>query len=201
MDRNIEPAKERQPLGYIPIGVFIWLSLLTLGLYPFQWLWRNLPLLERTGGRRGDSLNFRRFAVIGLCVQVVFVTGVLLYAWGLLLDHSDAAYLSFRFFKTYLILYALLVLPYRTFCFLNLRWRIRREAARWDESGIAIGRTMPSWFKLFLFGSVYVQYHINRLMGLGMPGLGSLDDISSDFSITRWIGSYVRGSGERGARR
>ena len=54
-----------------------------------------------------------------------------------------------------------------------------------------INRSITSWFKLFLLGSIYIQHHINRLMGLGMPGFADVSEIEHDASLMDIIDDYI----------
>jgi hypothetical protein len=54
-----------------------------------------------------------------------------------------------------------------------------------------IGRSMDSWLSLFLFGAAYIQSSINRLMNLGMAGLGDPDEFDPDLSLGEWMNEYI----------
>ena len=185
-------------LGYIPVTLFLSFSVATLGLYPYAWLWGNLHALERIGASASDDRNLRRFAVYGFCVQTLFPAALILYAAGIWLASDLMLELSFRVAVAYAATYLLLILPLRCGCYFDLRWKIRHRVAEWDSAKIMMDRTMSSWFKLFLLGSLYVQYHINRLMGLGMPGFADPSEITEDFAVVQWVRDYVKGEEDRG---
>jgi hypothetical protein len=91
----------------------------------------------------------------------------------------------------YGVLQVLIVLPLKCFHYFNLRWIVRSAVISWDEDGVMIERTITSWLKLFLFGSAYIQYHINRLIGLGLPSFADADEIEPDKSIGELIDDYI----------
>ena len=184
-------------LGYIPVTLFLGFAILTLGLYPYIWLWSNLHAFEKIGVSAGDDRNIRRFAVYGFCVQMLLPLALLLYGAGAFLASGLVLELSFRCSLAYLALYVLVILPLRCGCYFDMRWKIRSRVADWDSAKIMMDRTLPSWFKLFLWGSLYVQHHINRLMGLGMPGFADPSEITDDFAVVQWVKDYVKGE-ERG---
>ena len=185
-------------LGYIPVTLFLSFSVATLGLYPYVWLWSSLHAFERIGVSASDDRNLRRFAVYGFCVQMLFSAMLILYAAGAWLASDLVLELSFRVAVVYAATYLLLILPLRCGCYFDLRWKIRRRVSEWDSAKIMMDRTMSSWFKLFLLGSLYVQYHINRLMGLGMPGFADPSEITDDFAVVQWVRDYVKGEEDRG---
>jgi hypothetical protein len=88
-------------------------------------------------------------------------------------------------------LYLSVIFPMRCFNYFRFRWALRSAVIKWDNEGVMVGRAMPSWVGLFLFGSAYIQYHINRLMGLGMPGFADASEIESDATLGELIGGYV----------
>lgn len=185
-------------LGYIPIGLYLSFAAATLGLYPYAWLWGNVRAFERIGASTSDCLNLRRFAVYGFCVQILLPVALALYVAGAWLASDLILELSFRVAVAYVAAYLLLILPLRCGCYFDLRWKIRHRVAEWDSAKIMTDRTIPSWFKLLLLGSTYIQYHINRLMGLGMPGFADPSEITDDFAVVQWVRDYVKGEGDRG---
>ena len=91
----------------------------------------------------------------------------------------------------YASVYLLIIFPMRCFNYFCVRWAIRAAVIDWDREGVMVGRSVTSWFKLFLLGSVYLQYHINRLMGLGMPGFADVSEIEPDATLRERINDYV----------
>jgi hypothetical protein len=89
------------------------------------------------------------------------------------------------------VLYVIVVFPMRCFNYFTFRWTLRSAVITWDKEGVMVGRAMPSWIKLILFGSAYIQYHINRLMGLGMPGFADVSEIEMDISWGEMLDNYV----------
>ncbi|MDR1021606.1 MAG: hypothetical protein LBL73_12660 [Synergistaceae bacterium] len=188
---RLNSAKKPVALGYIPVELFMALGVLTSGLYPFSWLWSNSAALVGLCGDRLQERRLRLCAGMGFCVQTLLpVSLVLFFAW-----HFTGDPMLWNFASRFLALYAasffLLALPQRCYLFFALRWNIRRAVEAWDKDGVMIDRTMSSWLKLFAFGSAYIQYHINRLIGLGMPGFAGQDEIMRDFSVKKWLNEYV----------
>jgi hypothetical protein len=190
---KIRPDSEKKPavLGYIPLELFMALCVLSCGLYPFSWLWSNSGALVALCRDRLQEKRLRLCAGMGFCVQVLLPCSIaLLLAWRFT---GDPVFWDFagRFLALYAASFLLLILPQRSYLFFAMRWNIRRAVEAWDKDGVMISRTMSSWLKLFAFGSVYAQYHINRLIGLGMPGFAGQDEIMRDFSVKRWLDEYV----------
>jgi hypothetical protein len=154
-------------------------------------MWGNTYAFNTVGGRRINEGSVKRLAVLGFMVQLLLPISVASYvAWRftgyeIAIEARRAAVFAF------LSLYFLVVFPMRCFNYFCIRWAIRGAVIDWDREGVMVGRTMTSWLKLFLLGSVYIQYHINRLMGLGMPGFADASEIEPDISLTEIIDDYV----------
>ncbi|MDR1651925.1 MAG: hypothetical protein LBR87_09060, partial [Synergistaceae bacterium] len=189
--RRMKESRASALLGYVPLKLFVGLSLLTMGLYPYTWLWGNAYAFNKVGAGRADERCVKILSVIGFSVQMLVPLSAASYlAWRIFaipLAHKMAAGTA----VTMALLYAVLLLPVRTFAYFNLRWAIRGAVIEWDREGVMVGRTMTSWLKLFLFGSMYIQYHINRLMGLGMPGFADVSEIEMDISLSEMIDKFV----------
>lgn len=168
------------------------LSFATIGLYPYVWLWEHLGAFGRIGGDAKGDRSIRRFAAVGFFTQSLLVASVFLLIVASMLGSDVTFRMSSALGRAYAVLYLAVVLPLRCSCYFAIRWRIRREVALWDSSGIMADRTLFSWFRLFILGSFYVQYHINRLLGLGMPDIGDTDKAAFDFALTRWVVDYVK---------
>lgn len=197
---RIRASQQDALLGYIPPTLFLALCLCTLGLYPYVWLWSNASGFVKIGGARIRENALRRFAAMGFCVQLLAAAAVFMYLWSRIAGSEAAHRYAYFVLLAYLLLYLFLVLPLRCFHFFELRWNIRNAVIEWDSYAIMIGRTMTSWTKLFLGGSAYIQWHINRLIGLGMPGFADADELA-DLTITELIDRYIRRPAppERGA--
>jgi hypothetical protein len=190
--KSVKKAQEAALMGYIPMGIFICVSLISMGLYPYIWAWGNVYAFMKVCGERPREAALRRFAVAGFCVQLLvpITAGALL--WGTATDSPQAHELAMRTSAIFAAAYIFIVGPIRCSCFFDLRWSLRGAVAAWDLNSIMIDRTMTSWAKLFFLGSVYIQYHINRLMGLGMPGFADPEEITPDFFLTEWVRDYIR---------
>jgi len=189
--RQIKETRSSALLGYIPTRLFLGLCLATCGLYPYTWAWGNTYAFNTVGGRRVNENSVKCMAVLGFIVQLLAPVSVSSYiAWritGLELAYELAQTTGFVF----MALYFIVVFPIRCFNYFCLRWALRSAVIDWDREGVMVGRTITSWLKLVLLGSVYIQYHINRLMGLGMPGFADMSEIEPDASLGEIIDDYV----------
>ncbi|MDR1965791.1 MAG: hypothetical protein LBQ36_03700 [Synergistaceae bacterium] len=189
--RRIRESNASAVLGYVPMKLFIGISLLTFGLYPYAWLWGNAYAFIKVCGDRVSDISVKRLAAVGFCVQALLPAAVMSYAAGRLTGSEQALILSSRASFALAASYVLLVMPMKCSNYFRLRWALRSAVISWDSEGVMVGRTMTSWLKLFFFGAAYIQYHINRLMGLGMPGFADVSEIEMDISIAELIDNYV----------
>jgi hypothetical protein len=189
--RKIKESRAAALLGYIPTRLFIGLCAITLGLYPYMWMWENVYAFSKVGGHRINGNSIKRLAVIGFLLQLSILTAAASYIACGTTGMDDVRELTAIAALSCGILYFLLVLPMKCFNYFVIRWAIRSAVIEWDREGVMVGRTMTSWIKLFLFGSAYIQYHINRLMGLGMAGFADVSEIELDASISELIDDYV----------
>jgi hypothetical protein len=189
--RAIRETRASARLGYIPTKLFLGLCLVTCGLYPYMWMWGNTYAFNTVGGRRINEGSIKRLAVLGFVVQLLLpISAASHIAWRL--TGHEVAFEARRIaILVFLSLYFLVVFPMRCFNYFSIRWAVRGAVIDWDNEGVMVGRTITSWIKLFLLGSVYIQYHINRLMGLGMPGFADASEIEPDVSLTEIIDGYV----------
>jgi hypothetical protein len=189
--RKIKESRAAALLGYIPTKLFMGLCVITLGLYPYSWMWENVYAFDKVGGRRINVNSIKRLAVIGFLVHL----SMLAVAAAFTVYRITGADVLFKpvimAALSCAVLHFLLVFPMKCFNYFVIRWAIRSAVIEWDREGVMVGRTMTSWLKLFLFGSVYIQYHVNRLMGLGMAGFADASEIEPDASIGELIDDYV----------
>lgn len=189
--RAVREVRESAVLGYIPLKIFLGLCLITLGAYPYVWIWGNAYAFNKMGERRIGEESFKRLAVLGFAVQMLLPVSAACYAaWyatGLPMMFEIAHAVAFAL----VLLYLSVIFPMRCFNYFCFRWALRSAVIKWDSDGVMVGRAMPSWIGLFLFGSVYIQRHINRLMGLGMPGFADASEIESDATLGERIGRYI----------
>jgi hypothetical protein len=189
--RAVREAHESAVLGYIPLKIFLGLCVITLGAYPYVWIWGNAYAFNKMGERRVDEASFKRLAVLGFVVQMLLPVSAALYAVWYFTGFGMAIEVAHAVVFALVMLYLSVVFPMRCFNYFCFRWALRSAVIKWDFEGVMAGRAMPSWIGLFLFGSAYIQYHINRLMGLGMPGFADASEIESDATLGELIGSYV----------
>ncbi|MDR3330996.1 MAG: hypothetical protein LBT08_00065 [Synergistaceae bacterium] len=193
--RSVKRAQKASMLGYIPLKIFIGISLITFGIYPYIWAWGNVYAFIKVCGGRVREGAIRGFAVIGCCVQLLMPFAVTATLWWLATDEPRAYELAVQASVLYAGAYLFIISPMRCFHYFDLRWNLRIAVSEWDRESMMIDRTMTSWFKLFILGSAYLQFHINRLMGLGMPGFADPEEITGDFSLGEWLRDYLRAKG------
>jgi hypothetical protein len=189
--RAVREAHESAVLGYIPLKIFLGLCVITLGAYPYVWIWSNAYAFNKMGERRVDEASFKRLAVLGFVVQILLPVSAPLYATWYFTGIDVALEIAYAVTFAFVMLYSLVIFPMRCFNYFCFRWALRSAVIKWDLEGVMVGRAMPSWIGLFLFGSAYIQCHINRLMRLGMPGFADESEIESDATIGELIGGYV----------
>jgi hypothetical protein len=154
-------------------------------------MWDNTYAFNKVGGRRINEESVKRLAVLGFIVQLLmpFSVGALI-VWKV-----TGTVIAGEIFQTaafvFLSLYFVVIFPMRCFNYFCMRWALRSAVIEWDREGVMVDRSITSWLKLFLLGSLYIQYHINRLMGLGMPGFADYSEIERDASLAEIIGNYV----------
>lgn len=196
--RSRAPQKDREeenstPIDYMPIPLFIAMTLFSLGIYPYIWLLKRVDGFSAAGMNGLDRMGIVRYCVVGLGVQLLPWGAIMAFVWSRWDGGDFALRVALQMMIAYAAAFALVVLPYRCFYHFDIRWRLRRAASVWDTGGIMIARTMGSLPRLFLLGTPYIQHHINRLIGLGMPGFSGYDDMPGDFYISDVIRDYVRG--------
>lgn len=187
-----ENKRARLPIDYIPISLFLVQCLFSFGLYPYVWLLRRIDSFPDSGEKGLDRAGMEAHCVVGFCVQLLMPCAISACVWAWLTPDDLARKLAAAIVAAYVLSYILLVLPGRCFHHFGIRWRLRRAVAEWDEGGVMIDRTMTSLPRLFLFGSAYMQYHLNRLIGIGMPGFSGYEEIAGDFSVTGAVKDYLR---------
>ena len=183
--------------GHFSIPLYLCFCILTCGLYPYIYLRRNAQALANFSDRV-SARRIKVYTAIGLAVQAVAIVGLLLFLYGLAFSDGAPAKTTSSPAVAYLFLLILIVLPLRCFHQFNIAAAIRHEVILWDPSQIMIGRTANSWTFLFLLGSVYIQHHINRLAGLGMPTLRD-DDSAAEPAEAEVLGrgvAVVHGKGK-----
>lgn len=159
MTEGSAPARE---LDYVPLTIFVPFTVISLGIYPNVWLALRARAFSAISGGIVDSRAVRRCALFGSISSIAAIIAVVLASSTML-----AAAIG---------LFVLFALPLRCFCHSEIRSGIRRSAAEWDADGRMAERTIPSSTRLAILGSIYIQHHINRLIGLGMPGFSGYDD-------------------------
>ena len=189
--RLIDETRASALMGYIPTRLFMGLCIVTCGLYPYIWMWDNTYAFNKIGDSRIKEESVKRFAVLGFFVQLLLPVAVGMWiAWKV-----TGSAVTREVFETvvfvFLSLYIVVIFPMRCFNYFCVRWTLRSAVIEWDSEGVMVNRSITSWFKLFLLGSIYIQHHINRLMGLGMPGFADPSEIEPDASLIDIIDGYV----------
>lgn len=193
--RSKSPDKkktDRRAIDYIPVPLFLAQSVFSFGIYPYLWLLRRIDSFPDVGIKGLDRAGMAAYCIVGLCVQLLLLCATSTYVYAWLVTDNFIRKLAVMIFAAYALSFVLLVMPGRCFHHFNIRWRLRRIVAEWDAVGVMIDRTMTSLTKLFLFGSAYIQYHFNRLIGMGMPGFSGYEEIAGDFSVTGAVRDYLK---------
>lgn len=162
------PMLAASALDWIPLSIFVPLSVMTFGLYPHLWMLRRIDALSSVGSRSIDRSTAAAYCVIGSIVQLMLAAAAAAWLVSVALPASGSGRVASLALSTYVAAYALLLFPIRSFVLFEIRRQIRRAAFMWDPTGIMVPRTMPSILMLTIFGSAYLQHHINRLISLGM---------------------------------
>lgn len=185
----------RAELSYMPLTVFVSLCAATLGLYPYLWLasraW-SFAALDPVAFDARAALRYCAVAAAAHCLLVLSAVPGLVWLIG---GYELAAVVTRAMLSLYAALALLVVLPLRWACLTAMRWAMRSAAAAWAADLVIIPRTMRSLLATHLLGTVYAQAHINRLVGLGMPGLAGYDDMWNDVSAADVVRDFLRGSG------
>ena len=176
-------ARRSTLFDYVPAGLFVGMSLATLGLFPYVWVWCNLYAFAALCGKQVGTARLRLFAVTGFCVQLLLPALASVFFWNGVTqqpsDYDGAA----SFMVLFAVLYIVVIFPQRCSLYLIFGNSLRRLADSWDREGLMVSRTINSSPKLILLGSSYIQYHINRLADLGAPGLVSESEMMGDLSF------------------
>jgi hypothetical protein len=184
-------ANRAELMGYIPVGLFVSLCFLSLGIYPSIWMWVNAPAFAVLCGDKVRAGRMRLYAAMAFCVHLILLQSAAFSLYWVFTGHQGSLKTAWICFAVYALLYLTAALPMRCYYYFDIRWNIRKVVLAWDNNLIMSGRTMASWLKLFLFGAAYIQYHTNRLMGLGMPGFADYDDIVPDMAIREFVKDFA----------
>ena len=199
--------RESRLLDFLPLWLFASLSVLTFGIYPYVWFASNLRAFnELSADEKLMHFNVKYFAAAGAAAQLVLAFSAVSF---LVSNFAAGVYIPSmlrpgRLFEIYFYGYIFFVLPFRFSAHLWLSWNIREATRSWNEGAIS-SITLDSWVKLLLFGSFYIQYHVNRLIGMGMDKLASRMDLRESKSVSDIIIDLVKYSdsedlGDKGRR-
>lgn len=148
-------APEYQPLKKRSLFVAILFMILTLGNYPLFWFFRRRNALNLLGTK--DKL--------GLISLVVFAAlTILSIASGMYSDYltqAGGAYRQAQDFKAIWLIGGMVIYPIYLFVLSNFVRHILNQYA--ERMGINF---RVSILGIFLFNVLYLQYKINRLVGL-----------------------------------
>ena len=189
--RAIDETRATVLLGYIPIKIFFGLCVITCGLYPYVWMWDNTYAFNKMRGSRIREEAIKRFAVLGFTVQLLLPASIGMWIVWKITGSAVTGEIYQTTAFVFLSLYFVVIFPMRCFNYFCVRWSLRSAVREWDTDGVMINRSITSWSKLFLFGSIYIQRHINRLMGLGMPGFSDPSEIEGETSFLDIIDDYI----------
>lgn len=187
-----ERAVSPHGIDYIPLWLYLLFSVGSAGLYPYLWLMKRVGGFSAAGVTGLDRPRIGRYCVLGICAQLLPLASGVICLWGWLAGVPEWYASAFLMLTLYSAAFVLVILPMRCFYHFDIRWRLRRAASQWDENGLMIARTLPSPFLLCLFGTAYLQRHVNRLIGLGMPGFTGYDDVGAGATIGDAIREYVQ---------
>lgn len=188
--RSDASQSSQSAADYIPLLIFVPISLLTFGIYPYIWFLRRIDSFAAIGTGELDRNRAVAYCIIGSAACAMLSAG--LAAWSFAQWHHLALAGA--------LLLVLAVVPMRTFWLFELRRRLRDVAHEWDQGAMMTYRTLPSPTLLFIFGSFYLQLHINRLIGLGMPDLGDYDDVAAweDASLREVLTDFLYREDDKG---
>ncbi|MDR1915807.1 MAG: hypothetical protein LBQ58_04445 [Synergistaceae bacterium] len=189
--RRIKESHEAIVLGYIPTRLYVGMSLVTFGLYPYSWMWDNARAFVKIGGDRIRVASIRHLALVGFCVQLLLPVIAVFCCVGWFTGSAQVYLANLFGALMFGVLQIFIILPLKCSLYFRLRWMLRNAVISWDRDGLMIERTVTSWLKLFFLGSIYIQYHINRLIGLGMPGFADADEIEMDRTLGELIDDYI----------
>lgn len=194
----VQEQEEAAPasLTYVPVFLFIQYTVFTLGFYPILWLRKCARALDRMSGGAFDARAAMRCCIAKAVSRAALVLCALCIASSIAFGSLALLHAAEFFLISFIAVTVAISAPLSCKCFFDIRWHIRRAAAEWDGSGLMLRNTMPSPVLLFIFGSAYVQYHVDRLIELDMPGFDGYDDVVVDAPAASVLKSFVRRSSE-----
>jgi hypothetical protein len=184
-------------IDYIPVELFVLLSVVSAGIYPYFWLLDRIEGFAAVDAVRLDRSGIDRYCVLGICAQLLLLAAAAVFLCARFAGLREWYAYASIILTVYAAVFIFVVLPLRCFYQFDIRWRMRRAVSMWDKDGLMIARTAPSLFLLFLLGNVYIQQHANRLIGLGMPGLTGYDEIGTEATLGVAIKEYVKVTARR----
>jgi hypothetical protein len=179
-------------IDYIPVELFALFSFASAGIYPYFWLLDRVDTFAAVDAIRLDRTGIDRYCVIGIFVQLLPLAAAAVFLWARFTGLREWYAYASILLAAYAAALVFVVLPLRCFYQFDICWRMRRAVSMWDKDGMMIERTAPSLFRLFLFGTAYIQRHVNRLIGLGMPGFAGYDEIGTEATLGDAIKEYVK---------
>ena len=180
-------------LDYFPINLHCLLEVFSLGIFPYLWFANRWKMFnEFSHDERISPRLAHLFIGSGIFAQLLlgmtfllswFVPSASIASFVSQFPGQLGAWLAWllnptTLFGVYGALLFFVVLPLRTLVYFNISWNICVVASEWDPDDRMAPRTLCSWLGLFLAGSAYFQYHINRLIALGM--------LSTDWDEEEW---------------
>lgn len=178
----------------MPLGIFVPRCAASLGFYPHLWLAARAWSFAELDPVAFDPRAAQRYCAVAAAAHCLLVLAAVPGVVWLIGGYPLAGAAAQAMLALYAALLLLVVLPLRWSCLSAIRWAMRSASAEWDSDCVMMPRTMRSLLATHLLGTIYVQSHINRLVGLGMPGLSGYDDIWSDVSAADIVRDFLRGS-------
>lgn len=153
------------PLERFPLWLMIVFTVMTLGLFSVFWFTLKFPQFNKFARR--DKQISSWLVSLDLALELIWLTALILSVARLAMANGLSLLLEVIYLQRGEIVMnpAFLALPIGFFLHRHLilwaRWNLRSFVARRNRELAKI--VAPSWFLLWLFGGIYLQYHINRL--------------------------------------
>ncbi|EHM09273.1 hypothetical protein TheveDRAFT_0085 [Thermanaerovibrio velox DSM 12556] len=136
----------------VPLLMMVLLSVVTMGIYPAYWVYSRRDAFNQMGSAHvGDVLGTVPL-ILGFVSLGFSFKSAISPIWG-----SMAGGLASLVGAVMMILACF---RYRE----NLRFYVKIR----DASPLAAESVARSWFMTLIFGALYLQYHVNRLLDAGL---------------------------------
>ena len=139
-------------MKYVSSGFVIFMYIITLGCYSPYWYATRLPALNSLGQSR--KILAAAIGFFALCWSVIFIVPGSEAAIGISEELSQEIY-------NYSLSIAFCLSIYIAF---TVRSILQEYAAKFMDRDIAVGSVAPSAVNLVLFGPIYLQQCVNRMI-------------------------------------